>query len=137
MLRRSALISLAIATLLGAGCATKMDTPAKRVYFVEPADGATVTSPVKVKFGVEGMDLKPAGDETPNSGHHHVLVNMESMPAGEAIPFSEKHVHFGKAQTEGEIKLAPGTYKLTMQFANKDHVSYGPSMSTSITITVK
>ncbi len=137
MLRRTALASLLFATLLGAGCASKMDAPAKRVYFVEPADGATVTSPVKVKFGVAGMDLKPAGDETPNSGHHHVLVNMESMPSGEAIPFSEKHVHFGKAQTEGEIKLAPGTYKLTMQFGNKDHVSYGPGMSTSITITVK
>ncbi len=135
MIRRSVLIA-AVALVMTA-CATHMAVPAKRVYFVEPADGAVVGTTFKVKFGVAGMDLKPAGDETPNSGHHHVLVNMESMPAGQAIPFSPTHIHFGKAQTEGEIKLTPGVYKLTMQFANKDHVSYGKEMATSITVTVK
>ncbi len=138
MIRRTALLLAAsAASLFLAGCATQMSAPAKRVYFVEPADGAVVTSPFKVKFGVAGMELKPAGDETPNSGHHHVLVNLESMPEGQTIPFSDTHIHFGKAQTEGEIKLPPGVYTLTMQFANKDHVSYGKGMSTQIRVTVK
>jgi hypothetical protein len=119
------------------GCADMAPKPSKYVFFVEPPDGATVTSPVKVKFGVVGMDLKPAGDEAPNSGHHHLLVNLDAMPAGATVPFDATHVHFGKAQTEAEIKLSPGTYKLTMQFADKDHNSYGPPMSKSITVTVR
>jgi Domain of unknown function (DUF4399) len=136
MLRRITLAALGMVCLTLAGCAT-VSPPSQRVYFVEPADGATVSSPVKVKFGVVGMDLKPAGDEAPNSGHHHVLVNLDSMPAGTAIPFSDQHVHFGKAQTEGELKLPPGKYKLTLQFADKDHTSYGAPMSSTISITVR
>lgn len=139
------LSSLCLAALVVglAGCATpaamssKAEMPAKRVYFAEPADGATVSSPFKVKFAVEGMDLKPAGDEAPNSGHHHLLINLDAMARGEAIPFTATHMHFGKAQTEAELKLEPGKYKLTMQFGNKDHASYGPAMSKTISVTVK
>lgn len=31
------------------------------VYWVSPADGATVESPFKVKMGVKGLDVVPAG----------------------------------------------------------------------------
>jgi hypothetical protein len=130
-----ALIPLAAVVI--AGCAGMAAQPAGSVYFIEPADGATVTSPFIAKFAVVGMDLKPAGDEAPNSGHHHVLVNLDAMPAGATVPFDATHLHFGKAQTEAEIKLPPGTYKLTMQFADKDHKSYGPGMAKSTTVTVK
>jgi hypothetical protein len=107
------------------------------VAFVEPADGATVTSPFKVKFGVTGMEIKPAGDMTANTGHHHLLINAAPIKAGEAIPANETHIHFGKGQTETEVKLPPGTYTLTMQFANGLHQSYGAPMSSSIKVTVK
>ena len=107
------------------------------VSFVEPADGATVTSPFKVKFAVTGMDVKPAGDMTANTGHHHLLINATPIKAGEVIPADETHIHFGKGQTETEVKLAPGTYTLSMQFANGLHQSYGPGMSKDIKITVK
>jgi hypothetical protein len=36
-----------------------------------------------------------------------------------------------------EIKLLPGTYKLTLQFTDRDHKSYGPPMAKSITVTVR
>ncbi len=107
------------------------------VSFVEPADGATVTSPFKVKFAVTGMDVKPAGDMTANTGHHHLLINAAPVKAGEVVPADEHHIHFGKGQTETEVKLAPGTYVLSMQFANGLHQSYGPGMSKDIKITVK
>lgn len=107
------------------------------VAFVEPADGATVSSPFKVKFAVSGMEIKPAGDMTANTGHHHLLINAAPVKAGEVVPADETHIHFGKGQTETEVKLAPGTYKLSMQFANGLHQSYGPGMSKDITITVK
>ncbi len=69
-------------------------------------------------FGVKGMAVEPAGEIKANSGHHHLLINLGSIPAGETIPVDDTHLHFGKAQTEAEIKLPPGNYKLTMQFAN-------------------
>lgn len=110
---------------------------AQSVSFAEPLDGATVSSPFKVKFAVAGMDVKPAGDMTANTGHHHLIINGDSLKAGESIPFDEKHLHFGKGQTETEVKLPPGQYKLTMQFANGAHQSYGAPLSKSINITVK
>ena len=107
------------------------------VSFVEPANGATVSSPFKVKFAVTGMEVKPAGDMTANTGHHHLLVNAAPVKAGEVIPADEKHIHFGKGQTETELSLPPGNYTLTMQFANGLHQAYGPAMNKEIKITVK
>ena len=72
-----------------------------------------------------------------NSGHHHLLINLDAIPAGESVPFTEKHMHFGKGQTEAEVTLAPGTYRLTAQFANGAHQSYGKALSQTITVTVK
>ena len=110
---------------------------AQSVDFVEPKNGATLTSPFKVVFAVTGMAVKPAGDMTTNTGHHHLLINAENIPNGTVIPADEKHIHFGKGQTETEVNLPPGKYKLTMQFANGAHQSYGPQLSKSIDIVVK
>jgi hypothetical protein len=120
------------ASLLAAAAAS-----AQSVSFVEPADGATVKSPFKVKFAVEGMDVKPAGAPVANSGHHHLVINGGAIKEGESIPFDDKHLHFGKGQTETDVKLPPGEYTLTMQFANGAHQSYGTPMSKSIKVTVK
>ena len=128
-LRRS--IAVIAASLLAASAY------AQSVSFVEPADGATVTSPFKVKFAVSGMAVKPAGDMTAKTGHHHLLINTGPMKAGEMIPMDDKHLHFGKGQTETDITLPPGQYTLTMQFANGAHQSYGPELSKSIKVTVK
>lgn len=110
---------------------------AQSVDFTEPKNGAVVSSPFKVKFAVTGMEVKPAGDMSSNTGHHHLIINGDSLKVGESIPFDEKHLHFGKGQTETEVTLPPGTYKLTMQFANGAHQSYGPGLAKTITVTVK
>jgi hypothetical protein len=122
----------AIAMALVAGGAA-----AQSVDFTEPKNGAVVSSPFKVKFAVTGMAVKPAGDMSDNTGHHHLIINGDSMKVGESIPFDEKHLHFGKGQTETDVTLPPGTYKLTMQFANGAHQSYGPGLAKSIAVTVK
>lgn len=109
---------------------------ADRVFFESPADGATVTAPLKVKFGLEGMKIAPLGDMTANTGHHHLIINGQVIKAGETVPADEKHLHFGKGQTETEITLPPGKYTLTLQFGNGAHQSYGPGMSKTITVTV-
>ena len=135
--RRLALgLATSIAALGLAGCAS-MNEPAQAVMLVEPADGATVSSPFKVRFGIKGMTVAEAGEILPNSGHHHLLINQAPIAKGESVPFSDQHLHFGKGQTETEVKLAPGVYRLTAQFANGAHQSYGAAMSRTITVTVK
>lgn len=128
----------ALATLsFISGCASTPAEPAQQVRILEPANNATVGTTFKVRFGVKGLEVAPAGDILANSGHHHLLINLDAMPAGESIPFTERHMHFGKGQTEAEVKLAPGVYKLTAQFANGAHQSYGKPLSETITVTVK
>ena len=124
------LAALAMALVAGAAAAQSVD-------FTEPKNGAVVSSPFKVKFAVTGMEVKPAGTMDSNTGHHHLIINGDSMKVGESIPFDETHLHFGKGQTETEVTLPPGSYKLTMQFANGAHQSYGPGLSKTITVTVK
>ena len=124
-----------IAAALLAGCAAM--APAQSVSLLEPADGATVGTTFKVRFGVKGMAVAPAGDIVKDSGHNHLLINRMPVKAGESVPFDDNHRHFGAGQTEAMITLAPGQYKLTSQFANGAHQSYGAAMSSSIQITVK
>ena len=110
---------------------------AQSVNFLEPKDGTVVSSPFKVIFAVNGMEVVPAGELKTNTGHHHLLINTGSIPSGDVIPFDNTHIHFGKGQTETEVSLPSGKYKLTMQFANGAHQSYGPQLSKSIEVTVK
>ena len=125
-----------LAAVAVVGCAS-MAEPSQAARIVEPVDGATLGTTFKVKFGIKGMDVAPAGDVVANSGHHHLLINLDSIASGESIPFTEKHMHFGKGQTDAEVKLPPGNYTLTAQFANGAHQSYGKAMSHSIKVTVK
>jgi hypothetical protein len=109
------------------------------VFFVSPKEGETVNSPFKVKMGVKGIKIRPA-DESPDektSGHHHIIVDGGSITAGVPIPKDDKHLHFGKGQTETELKLSPGAHTLTLQFADGAHRSYGDKLSKTIRITVK
>jgi hypothetical protein len=107
------------------------------VFFVEPADGARVKGPVKVKFGVEGMTVQPAGQLADGTGHHHLIVGPEGMGVGEMVPKDETHIHYGQGQTEAEVPLTPGEYTLTMQFADGNHMSYGPQLASTIHVTVE
>jgi len=129
-MRRFAAAALVTTCVAASACA-------QSVSFVEPADGATVSSPFKVKFAVSGMEVKPAGAVAPNVGHHHLLINAEPVKAGEVVPADATHLHFGKGQTEADVVLPPGHYTLTMQFADGKHQSYGPAMSKTIKVTVK
>lgn len=107
------------------------------VYFISPADGDTLSSPFIVKMGLKGMRIQPAGEVNEGFGHHHILVNLPSWPEGEVIPPTDSTVHYGKGQTATDFSLEPGSYTLSLQFADGVHRSYGESMAASIDITVK
>jgi hypothetical protein len=111
-----------------------------RVFFVEPTDGATVKSPVHLRFGIQGMEISPvpAGDVTsarPGMVHHHVGVDTDCLPPGTAIPKASPWVHFGKGDAEMEMQLPPGQHKLTLQVGDDMHMTQ-PGMCSTITVNV-
>lgn len=109
-----------------------------KVVFANLMDRAVITSPFMLQMGAEGMKVDTAGPVIAGTGHHHLLINAgDSIPAGQTIPADSAHVHFGKGQTEYELKLAPGAYHLTLQMADGLHRSYGSKLATSISIIVK
>lgn len=108
-----------------------------RVFFANLEDGQTVTSPVKVEFGVEGMDVEPAGELNEGKGHHHIIINGAALDRGVVVPADETNIHFGKGQLETELELPAGEHTLTMQFADGYHQSYGEQMSATITVIVE
>ena len=114
--------------------------PGAKVYFIAPKNGATVQNPVVVKFGLKGMTIAPAGTQTANSGHHHLLVDtdLSDLNLSAPLPANDKVLHFGKGQTETTLTLPPGKHTLELVFADYEHMSFDPPVhSKKITITVQ
>ena len=110
------------------------------VYIISPQNGATVTGPVTVRFGLKGMGVAPAGVKFDNTGHHHLLIDtdLSEIKLDAPLPSSDKIVHFGKGQTETVVTLAPGKHTLELLFADYRHLSFDPPLhSKKITITVQ
>lgn len=130
------------ATVIAAGAAVAQEAskaPAgAKVMILEPKNGDTVSSPVKVKFGLTGMEIAPAGTEKPNAGHHHLLINQKLADPKVGIPADDKHKHYGKGQTEDTLTLPPGSHTLQLVLGDHNHVPHDPVVqSETITITVK
>lgn len=109
-----------------------------KVYFKNLKNGAAVTSPVKVKMGVDKMKVDTVGPVVAASGHYHIFIDAEdSLASGIMVPKDSTHLHYGKGQTEAEVKLNPGMHKLTLQFADGLHRSYGARMAKTVMVNVK
>ncbi len=110
---------------------------AQNVDFATPRDGDTVTSPFMVRFVVKDMEVVPAGEVKPGTGHHHILIDVPPVADNSVIPADAQHKHFGKGQTETELTLPPGEHTLSLQFADGAHRSYGAAYRKTIRVTVK
>ena len=107
-------------------------------YIISPLDGATVTSPVTIQFGLEGMGVAPAGVEKSGTGHHHLIVDAPLPALNEPIPADGNHRHFGGGQTQTTIELAPGTHSLQLLLADHYHIPHNPPVHSNIvTIEVR
>lgn len=139
------LIAAALVALSATASAQTPTLPASKspagaeVYFIAPTNGATVGRHVLVRFGLRGMGVAPAGIARDNTGHHHLLVDADTLPpAGQPIPKDAQHVHFGGGQTETTLELPPGTHTLQLELGDANHVPFDPPVvSKRITIRVR
>ena len=130
--------------LMLASCQGLAHSPPKgaRVFFVGLQDGEVVESPFKVKFGIEGFGITPAGTtgkRRHTAGHHHLLIDVERLPdMDEAIPRDARHIHFDQGETEALLELPPGVHTLQLLLGDEEHEPQDPPLiSDKITIRVK
>ena len=109
-----------------------------RLYFITPQHNATVKGEFTVHFGLKGFGLAPAGVNTKNTGHHHLIIDAPLPSLGKPIPANTNYRHFGGGQTEVNLKLEPGTHTLQLLLGNYLHTPhFPPIMSKQITVTVE
>ena len=118
-------------------CVTKVYADPE-LYFITPQDGDTVSAETKVSFGLRGMGVAPAGTDISNTGHHHLLIDVDTMPSmGVPLPKTDRLRHFGGGQTETSLNLPPGEHTLQLLLGNYLHIPHSPPViSEKITITV-
>ena len=109
-----------------------------RVFFIKPANGELVSNPFLVEFGLTGMEIRPAGDNRSDSGHHHIIIDAELPTFDLPIPADKHHIHFGDGSSKIELTLSPSEHTLQLLFADYRHIPHNPPVfSEQITITVK
>ena len=134
--------ALVVSTLAGLAAAQVARTKAPEgasVYFISPRNGATVSSPFTVQFGLKGMGVAPAGVTLANTGHHHLLIDVAKMPdMTQPLPATDNIRHFGGGQTEVDLTLPPGQHTLQLVLGDYLHTPHEkPVVSEKITVTVK
>ena len=119
---------LSVFFLMPLSAVEKSSSPDKAMlYIISPQDGDTVSSPVKVIFGLNGMGVAPAGIKMKNTGHHHLLIDLAQLPdINLPIPSDDHHKHFGKGQTEALIKLDKGEHTLQLILGDHMHIPHEP-----------
>ena len=109
----------------------------QKVYFINLNEGDKLESPFLVQFGLSGIGVAPAGTDRANTGHHHLLINVNSVDLYMPIPSSKNHLHFGGGQTETTLDLLPGEYTLQLLLGDMNHIPHSPPIvSKKISITV-
>jgi hypothetical protein len=101
-----------------------------KVFFSEPKNGATVKSPVHIVFASDMFTIAavPPGEIAPeavraNTGHYHLGVDTDCLPAGTVIPKANPWIHFGKGDNTIEMQLTPGPHKLAVQAGDDRHAT--------------
>ncbi len=108
-----------------------------KVYIVWPSDGQVIKGSFWVRMGLSGAGIAPAGVQKANTGHHHLLVDVDLPPLDQPIPNDHNHLHFGLGQTEAHLDLPPGKHTLQLLLADENHIPHKPPLySNRITITV-
>ena len=104
---------------------TSAATP--RVFFVSPSDDTDHATeiPLGLTFGIENFEIGAVPETVPmprgGTGHYHLGINSECLPAGEIIPAADPWVHFGDGSDGMELTLEGGEYRFSVQIGDDEH----------------
>jgi hypothetical protein len=132
--RGLAVLLLLLAASCGGGDGEDDDAAPASVSISAPGDGATVEPTFSVTMTAEGLAIEPAGDVVDGSGHFHLLVDADCLPAGEQILADETHIHLADGASETELTLPAGEHTLCLQAGDGQHTAL--ELTDEITVTV-
>jgi hypothetical protein len=128
---------LSVSTAQASAIKQSISPSTANLYIISPQDGDTVKSTFTVTFGLQGMGVAPAGVERKHTGHHHLLVDKDTLPAFNQ-PMGGEVIHFGNGQTQTTLTLPKGKHTLQLILGDHHHVPHQPAViSKKITITVE
>ena len=139
LLAGALMLWLQLAGLSGV-CKAATTAPADaHAYFIWPADGTVIQGRrFWVRMGLRGMGVAPKGVAIPNTGHHHLLIDVPLPDMNEPIPSDRNHLHFGAGESEARIELSSGRHTLQMLIGDRDHRPHEPPVySAPITVIVR
>ena len=140
MRNTSVLMAVLMGILVGSPVAIAQQStmpPDARVYIIWPSDGQVIKGTFWVRMGLSGAGIAPAGVHKANTGHHHLLIDVDLPPLDQPIPNDRNHLHFGLGQTEARLDLPPGKHTLQLLLGDENHIPHQPPLySKRITITV-
>ncbi len=130
-------LALGVAVFLPAAASAQASHATVKI--VAPANGATVSAPVRVVLQATGVEIVPATVERPGTGHHHLFVDHDLTPVDDTIPRGVTGIlHLGRGQTEFVLdSLKPGSHRVIAVVANWKHVPLKPLVVDTVRFTVK
>lgn len=136
-MRKIALLILATVAVFSSAQAQTPAAENAELYFISPKDGDAVSNPITVRFGLKNMGVAPAGIQSGNTGHHHLLIDTDLPSLNLPIINDDKHRHYGLGQTETTLELPPGAHTLQLLLGDFAHMPHSPPVASKrITITV-
>ena len=117
---------------------TEAAPSAGTVTIVTPMNGALINGDEISVTLSSTVEILPAGDMTPGTGHHHLYLNSELTPAGQPVPtVPGSIIHMGDASAAYTFTdVAPGEYTLIAVVADGAHIPLQPWVVDTVTFTV-
>ena len=126
-----------VLAVVAAGCARH---PAARVRIVQPHQSDTLTTPdVRVVLEAQGVEIVPATEKRPGTGHHHLFFDTDLTPPDDTIPKGVTGIiHLGRGQTEFTFTDVPaGAHRLIAEVADGDHIPLKPLVVDTVRFMVR
>ncbi len=109
---------------------------APRVYFVTPADGATVSTPVPLEFGAENVIIEaPSGEARPGTGHLTLIIDEPCVGPGEPIPDDDAHIQIADGALAGSLSIFTGAHRLCLQLTDGSGIAQPATDVITIQVT--
>jgi hypothetical protein len=123
-----------------AAATSSPSAPAPTVSIREPREGEDLAGPnVRVVLDIEGMLIRPAGDPTENSGHHHLYLDEDLTDPTQPVPaVPGRIIHMGDGSSEFVFEgVEPGEHRIIAVVGDHIHVPLQPWVVDTVYFTVR